>query len=48
MGLRWSDGETVFETDLGGVIRGLGHADGVLYVGTLSGEILALPLQVDG
>ena len=41
-GFRCTDGEAQFSAEVGGVIRGLGYADGVLYVGTLSGQLHAV------
>jgi outer membrane protein assembly factor BamB len=46
-GFRCSDGETQFSTEVGGVIRGLGYAEGVLFVGTLSGQLHALRIHDD-
>jgi hypothetical protein len=38
------DGGEVFRLRAGGVVRGLGHADGIVYVGTLRGEVMAVEL----
>jgi outer membrane protein assembly factor BamB len=46
-GLCCSDGETQFSIEVGGVIRGLGYAEGVLFVGTLSGQLHALRIHDD-
>jgi outer membrane protein assembly factor BamB len=45
VGFHCSDGDTEFSTQVGGVIRGLGYADGVLFVGTLSGTLHGLLIQ---
>jgi len=44
-GFHCADGEPEFSTQVGGVIRGLGYADGVLFVGTLSGTLHGLLIQ---
>jgi outer membrane protein assembly factor BamB len=41
---RVDDGGEVFRLRAGGVVRGLGHADGIVYVGTLRGEVMAVEL----
>ena len=41
---RVEDGGEAFRLQAGGVVRGLGHADGVVYVGTLRGEVMAIDL----
>jgi outer membrane protein assembly factor BamB len=45
VGFRCLDGEIRFSNQMGGVIRGLGYADGVLFVGTLSGTLNAIRIQ---
>ena len=39
-----TNGDLLWEHGIEGVPRGLGAADGALYVGTLSGKVLALPM----
>jgi hypothetical protein len=48
MGSRCWDGETRLSTSVYGVIRGLGYADGLLFVATLSGTLRVLSLHGEG